>query len=130
VNGELRALRDKLIADDRALTAQKAQLAAADFSQKAAALQTRARELDTLTRTRDSQLTRTRDDAVAQISKAALPLLNASLVAHRCAIVFDRTPVYSVNPVMDLTGDVIQMLNSAMPSISVQLAAPQAPAAQ
>jgi outer membrane protein len=130
VNGELVTLRDKLVADDRALTAQKAQLPAADFNQRTAALQARARDLDALARTRDNQLARTRDDAVSQISRAALPLFNASLTAHGCAIVFDRTPVYSVNPVMDLTGDVIQRLNSVMTSITLQLAAPQAPAAR
>lgn len=127
VNAELVALRDKLITDDRSLTAQKAQLPATDFNQRAAGLQARARDLDALARTRDNQLARTRDDAVGQISRAALPLFNASLTAHRCAIVFDRTPVYSVNPAMDLTGDVIQRLNAVMTSITLQLAAPQTP---
>ncbi len=126
VNAEFVAQRDKLVADDRALTAQKAQLTAADFNQRTAALQARARDLDALAKTRDNQLARTRDDAVGQISRAALPLFNASLTAHHCAIVFDRTPVYSVNPTMDLTGDVIQRLNGVMTSITLQLAAPQA----
>jgi outer membrane protein len=122
INNELRATRDKLVADDQALTAQKATLAAADFAQRTTALQTRARDLQNLSNVRNGQLTRTRDSAIAQISKAALPLLNASLTAHGCAIVLDKAPVYSVNPAMDLTGEVMQRLNAALPAITVTLA--------
>jgi outer membrane protein len=124
INSELRAARDKLVADDQALTAQKAKLSAADFAAQGAALQARARDLQNLATTRNSQLTRTRDGAIAQISKAALPLLNASLTAHHCAIVLDKAPVYSVNPAMDLTGEVMQRLNATLPAITVTLAAP------
>jgi outer membrane protein len=122
VNNELRALQDKLVADDQALTAQKAALQAAEFSQRTTALQARARDLQNLSNVRNGQLTRTRDGAIAQISKAALPLLNASLTAHHCAIVLDKGPVYTVNPAMDLTGEVIQQLNAALPAITVTLA--------
>jgi outer membrane protein len=124
INSELRTARDKLVADDQALTAQKAKLSAADFAAQGAALQARARDLQNLATTRNSQLTRTRDGAIAQISKAALPLLNASLSAHHCAIVLDKAPVYSVNPAMDLTGEVLQRLNATLPAITVTLAAP------
>jgi len=124
VNSELRAARDKLVADDQALTARKATLSAADFTAQGAALQTRARDLQNLATTRNGQLTRTRDAAIAQISRAAQPLLNASLTAHRCAIVLDKGPVYSVNPAMDLTGEVLQRLNATLPAITVTLAAP------
>jgi outer membrane protein len=122
VNNELRAARDKLVADDQALTAKKAQLSAADFAAQTTALQTRARDLQALATTRNGQLTRTRDGAIAQISKAALPLLNASLTAHHCSIVLDKGPVYSVNPAMDLTAEVMQRLNATLPAITVTLA--------
>jgi len=122
VNNELRALQDKLVADDQALTAQKSTLPASEFSQRTTALQTRARDLQNLSNARNGQLTRTRDGAIAQISKVALPLLNASLTAHRCAIVLDKGPVYTVNPAMDLTGEVMQKLNAVLPAITVTLA--------
>lgn len=122
VNNELRALQDKLVADDQALTAQKATLPAAEFGQRTTALQARARDLQNLSNVRNGQLTRTRNGAIAEISKAALPLLNASLTAHRCAIVLDKGPIYTVNPAMDLTGEVIQQLNAALPAITVTLA--------
>ncbi len=124
INNELRAARDKLVADDQALTAKKAQLSAADFAAQGAALQARARDLQALANTRNGQLTRTRDGAIAQISKAALPLLNASLTAHGCAIVLDKGPVYSVNPAMDLTAEVMQRLNATLPATTITLAAP------
>ena len=63
------------------------------------------------------------------IGAAALPALNATLTAHRCSIVVDKSRVYSVNAAMDLTTEVIQKLNAALPTVTLQLAAPQQPAA-
>ena len=62
-----------------------------------------------------------------QIGAAALPALNAALTAHRCSIVLDKGRVYSVNAAMDLTPEVIQKVNAALPTITLQLAAPQQP---
>ena len=129
VNAQIVAMRDKIVADSRALAAQKGQLSAAAYNQQTADLQRRANDLQSLTQTRNNQLNRTRDQGIAQISTAALPLFNAAVAEHHCAIVLDKTPVYTVNPAMDLTGEIISRLNTKLPSISLQLAAPQAPPA-
>ena len=129
INAELKPANDALIAEAKALEARKASTPAAQYQQSASDLQRRAQTQDTLARTRNDQLVRTRDDVVRQIGSAALPALNAALTAHRCAIVVDKSRVYSVNAAMDLTPEVIQKLNAALPTVNLQLAAPQQPAA-
>ena len=129
VNAELKTGNDALINDAKALEARKASTPAAQYQQSAADLQRRAQTQDALARTRNDQLVRTRDEAVRQIGTAALPALNASLTAHRCSIVMDKGRIYSVNAAMDLTPEVIQKVNTALPNITLQLAAPQQPQA-
>ncbi|HLZ84019.1 MAG TPA: OmpH family outer membrane protein [Caulobacteraceae bacterium] len=129
VSAELKPANDALINDAKALEARKATTPAAQYQQSASDLQRRAQAQDALARTRNDQLVRTRDEAVRQIGTAALPGLNASLTAHRCSIVIDKGRVYSVNAAMDLTPEVIQKVNAALPTVNLQLAAPQQPQA-
>ena len=129
VGAELKTTNDALISEAKALEARKASTPAAQYQQSASDLQRRAQAQDALTRTRNDQLGRTRDAAVRQIGAAALPALNAALTAHRCSIVLDKGRVYSVNAAMDLTPEVIQKVNAALPTVTLQLAAPQQPAA-
>ena len=129
IGAELKAANDALVNEAKALEARKATTPAAQFQQSAADLQRRAQAQDGLTRTRNDQLGRTRDEAVRQIGAAAIPALNASLTAHHCSIVVDKSRVYSVNAAMDLTPEVTQKVNAALPTITLQLAAPQQAAA-
>ncbi len=132
VNADLKPANDALVNEARALEGRKASMAAAQYQQSVADLQRRAQAQDTLARTRNDQLVRTRDEAARQIGTAALPALNAVLTAHRCSIVIDKGRVYSVNAAMDLTPEVIQRVNTALPTVNLQLAPPQqaqAPAA-
>jgi Skp family chaperone for outer membrane proteins len=129
INAELKPTNDALINEAKGLEARKASTPAAQYQQSASDLQRRAQAQDAVARTRNDQLVRTRDEAVRQIAAAGLPALNASLTAHRCSIVIDKGRVYSVNAAMDLTAEVIQKVNAALPTVTLQLAAPQAPAA-
>jgi outer membrane protein len=130
VNAELKPANDSLVNEARALEGRKATIPAAQYQQSASDLQRRAQAQDTLARTRNDQLVRTRDEAVRQIGTAALPALNAALTAHRCAVVLDKGRIYSVNAAMDLTPEVTQKVNATLPTINLQLAPPQQPAAQ
>jgi Skp family chaperone for outer membrane proteins len=129
INAEVKPTNDALVNDAKALEARKASTPAAQYQQSATDLQRRAQAQDALIRTRNDQLARTRDEAVRQIGNAALPALNASLTAHRCSIVLDKGRVYTVNAAMDLTPEVIQKVNAALPTVTLQLAAPAAQAA-
>jgi Skp family chaperone for outer membrane proteins len=125
VNGEVKPTNDALISEAKGLEARKASMPAAQYQQSATDLQRRAQAQDALIRTRNDQLARTRDQAVRQIGAAALPALNAALTAHRCSVVLDKGRIYSVNAAMDLTPEVIQKVNAALPTVTLQLAPPQ-----
>jgi Skp family chaperone for outer membrane proteins len=121
IDAELKPTADKLSADAKDLASRRGSTPPAQYQQQLADLQRRARDLDALDRGRKDQLARTHNDAVARISRAATPLFNASAAEHRCALVLDKAPLYSANPAMDLTPDVVRRLNAALPSIDVQL---------
>jgi Skp family chaperone for outer membrane proteins len=126
VVAELKPVKEQLSADERDFDARSASLPVAQARQQAADLQRRARQLDELARTRNDQLLRTRNDVAARISAAAVPSFNAAVANHRCAAVIERKSLYTANPAMDFTGEVIEGVNRAMPAITVQLAAPSA----
>ena len=53
----------------------------------------------------DTQLTRTRQDALAKLSEALRPTLIASIAANKCSAVFERVNVYGFNAAMDIIAD-------------------------
>jgi Skp family chaperone for outer membrane proteins len=124
MDADMRAARDKLVADERSLTSRQGQIPAAEFNNGTADLLKRAQDLAALTRTRESQVTRTWDGVVAQIRQAAQGQMTASAAAHHCAMILDRGAGYHVGSGMDLTGDVTQRLNGVMPTVTLQLAPP------
>ncbi len=124
MDADMRAARDKLVADERNLTSRQGQIPAAEFNNGTADLLKRAQDLAALTRTRENQVTRTWDGVVAQIRQAAQGQMTASAAAHHCAMILDRGAGYRVGSGMDLTGDVTQRLNGVMPTVTLQLAPP------
>jgi len=121
---DLAAQRNRLVADERALTAEKTRMLLSTYDKRSESLTHRAERLAELSRIRARQIAETRTEAFGRIAAAAEPLLTASVADHHCAILLDRGAGYSVNPDMDLTGDVISRLNGVMPTISLQLAPP------
>ncbi len=73
-----------LKAIELALIAQKAKLSAADFSRKITELQTWARDLQDLAVVHSRHVTCTRESAIAQIAKAALPTITVNLAQTVC----------------------------------------------
>jgi Skp family chaperone for outer membrane proteins len=122
--------RDAIAKEDQTLTAEKAKLSAADYQKRAAALQKRAQAYTNMVQARNAQFTQTRDKATDQIATAVTPLLVASITEHHCSLVLERGGIYGANAAMDLTADVIQKLNAALPTVAVSLAPPQAGPAQ
>jgi Skp family chaperone for outer membrane proteins len=124
MDADMRAARDKLVADERSLTSRQSQIPASEFNAGTADLLKRAQDLAALTRTRESQVSRTWDGVVLQIRQAAQGQMTASAAAHHCAMILDRGAGYHVGSGMDLTGDVTQRLNGVMPAVNLQLAPP------
>ena len=122
----LNAERQAIAQADQALGAEKSKLAPAKFQERAAALQQRAQAYESTVQTRNGQLEQTRDKATTQIAQAITPILVATITAHQCSLVVERGGVIGANPAMDLTPEVIQKLNAALPTVAVTLEPPPA----
>jgi Skp family chaperone for outer membrane proteins len=121
---DLASQRNRLVADERALTGEKTRMLLSTYDRRSESLQHRSERLNELSHIRARQIAETRTEAFGRIAAAAEPLLTASVADHHCAILLDRGAGYSVNPDMDLTSDVISRLNAVMPAITLQLAPP------
>ncbi len=131
VETSLNPERDAIDKEDKALTAEKAKLSPAKFQERAAALQTRAQAFGQTVQTRNAQIGLSRDKAMAQIGDALTPIVVSKISAHHCSLVLEsRGIIYGANPAMDLTPEVIQQLNSALPTVTVTLVPPEAVQAQ
>jgi outer membrane protein len=130
ISGQLSPQRDAIAKEEQALLAQKAKLTPARAQQRAVEIQEKAQAFDRLVQTRNAQIAQTRDGAMEKIASAMTPMLVASITAHKCAVLFERNSSYGVNPAMDLTGEIIDKLNAAMPTVTVTLAPPPTGQAQ
>ncbi|HUO21299.1 MAG TPA: OmpH family outer membrane protein [Caulobacteraceae bacterium] len=120
-NATLAPQRDALAAEDKALSAEKAKLTPAKFQERVAALQQRAQAYSQTVQSRNAQFSQAHDKAQDQIAQAVTPLLVASITAHACSLIVERNSIYGANPAMDLTPEVIQKLNAALPTVTVVL---------
>jgi Skp family chaperone for outer membrane proteins len=92
------------------------------------ALQARAEEAQQLEQTRRNELQYTQGVQLQTIGQAVEPLVVALYQERGCSILLNRSSVYSLNPAMDITQDVIQRLNTALPSVTFnRLAIPVQP---
>lgn len=82
------------------------------------ALQARAAEAQQLEQTRQNELRYTQGVQLQTIGQAVEPIVVALYQERGCSILLNRSGVYSLNPAMDITNDVIQRLNTALPSLS------------
>jgi len=124
VRGELNAQRSAIQNDDRALAAQKASLAAADYQQRVGQLRARYQALDHASQVRDAQLAATRKQAFDQIGAVMGPSLTEVIAARRCSLVLERASTYGANPEMDITAQVIQRMNARLPMLNLRPAGP------
>lgn len=82
------------------------------------ALQARAQEFQQLNQMRTNELQYTQAVQVQAIDAAAEPIVVALYQERGCSLLLNRAGVYSLNPAMDITNDVVQRLNTALPSLS------------
>ena len=120
--------RDSITAEDKSLGADKAKLPPAKYQERQAALQQRVQTYEATIQIRNNQFARTREKAMDQIAQTVTPILVSSITAHKCSLVIERGGIYGGNAAMDLTPEVIQKLNAAMPTYAVTLEPAQAPA--
>lgn len=94
------------------------------------ALQQRIQEAQLLEQTRQDELRYTLSEQRRLISVTVEPILVAVYQERGCGILLDRESVFIVNPAMDITGTVIQRLNTALPTLSFNRLPVPAQAAQ
>jgi Skp family chaperone for outer membrane proteins len=120
---EIAATRDALVRDDKALAAAKATLQAADYQAKANALRTRQQALQRDVQARNAQLEAARTDANSHIGQTMAAAANEVVNQHHCSVVLDATKIYGAAPGMNITDQVVQIMNVRQPSFTVQMPA-------
>jgi Skp family chaperone for outer membrane proteins len=106
VNGELQPERDAIAKEQTALNGPKAGLSAADLKSRNDALSARTVAFARKVQTRNAQLIRTRQDALAKLTDALRPALISAITTNKCSAVFERTNIYGFNKKMDITAEV------------------------
>ena len=121
VEQELSGERAAISADINVLQIQRPVIAEALFQQRAGALALREQAFQTLETTRNDQLARTRAQATARILGVTAQGLAGIIAERGCSAVLEASGAYAVNPRMDLTPEVIQLLDARLPTISFEL---------
>ena len=121
VERELAGERAAIAADANVLQIQKPVIDEAVYQRRAGALALRAQAFDTLEATRNDQLSRTRAQVTARILGETARGLARVIAERGCSAVLEASGAYAVNPRMDLTTEVIQGLDTRLPTLSFDL---------
>jgi Skp family chaperone for outer membrane proteins len=121
VEQELSGERQAIANDASVLQIQKPVIDTAIYQQRAGALALRQQAFQTLENTRDDQLARTRADVTAHLIGQLAPILAAVLAEHHCSAVFESSGAYAFNPSMDLTNEIIGVMNNRLPAFPFDL---------
>ncbi|WGM48062.1 hypothetical protein KOAAANKH_02950 [Brevundimonas sp. NIBR10] len=118
VEGELTPYATTIQTEAQALQSGAAAIPADQLQTRRQQLQQRIQEAQQLEETRRNELQYTLSEQRRLISAGVEPILVAVYQEKGCGILIDRESVFIMNPAMDVTGDVIARLNTALPSLS------------
>ena len=121
---ELSGERAAIAADSNVLQIQRPVISEAIYQQRAGALALRGQSFQALENTRNSQLTRTRARATAHLVREMAPALASVLSEHGCSAVLESSDAYAINPRMDLTAEIIGILDIKIPGFDFNLEPP------
>ena len=124
VRRELAGERAAIAADANVLQIQRPVISEAIYQQRAGALALRGQSFQALENTRNGQLTRTRSKATARLVREMAPALAAVLSEHGCSAVLESADAYAINPRMDLTAEIIGILDIKIPGFDFNLESP------
>jgi len=68
----------------------------------------------------NQELSRTEQQANAQLGQVIGPVLNTTYEARNCGMLVDRAAVLFANPAMDITGEVIDKLNASKVTVDIK----------
>jgi len=118
---ELSGERAAIAADANVLQIQRPVISEAVYQQRAGALALREQSFQALENTRNNQLARTRTQVTLRLLRALTPTLASVLSEHGCSAVLESTDAYAINPRMDLTGEIISIMDIKLPAIAFDL---------
>lgn len=121
IERQLGGERAAIAADANVLQIQRPVISESVFQQRAGALALRGQSFSTLESTLQDQLTRTRARATARIVKEMAPTLASVIAEHGCSAVLESSGAYAVNPRMDLTAEVIRIMDIRLPGFTFDL---------
>jgi len=108
VNGEKSAIET----DGKALEAQRATLSSDTFQQRATALNQRIQALQRKADQRSRELQATDQKAMGRIATEMTPLLRTVYEQHKCGLLLDSGAVFGANPSMDVSAEVVKLLDA------------------
>lgn len=111
VQAEVTSEQSQLQTDAKTLDAQRASLSAEVLQQRALVIQQRDQALQRKVEIRERELQATMQKAVGRIVSEANPLLQQVYGAHNCSILLDGQAVMGSNPSMNITPDVVKLLD-------------------
>jgi Skp family chaperone for outer membrane proteins len=124
VERELSGERAAIGADANVLQIQRPVINESIYQQRAGALALREQSFQALENTRNDQLARTRAAVTARLVREMAPTLAAVLSEHGCSAVLETSGAYAVNPRMDLTAEVIQVMDARLAPFNFNLESP------
>lgn len=113
--------RAAIAADASVLQIQRPVISEAIYQQRAGALALREQSFQTLENTRNDQLARTRAKVTARLIRELAPVLASVLSEHGCSAVLESSGAYAYRPTMDLTTEVIQVMDARIQSFTFDL---------
>ncbi len=109
---ELQAEQTALQTDARALEAQRASITSDVYQQRGLAINQRATALQRKADQRTRELQATGQKALGRIVTEVNPLLQQVYSQRGCGLLVDRNSVFFANPTMDVTSDVVRLLDT------------------
>jgi outer membrane protein len=109
---EVQGTRGTLETDAKALEAQRTTLTQDVLQQRELSLQQRAQALQRTAEVRSRELDATQQKAVGRVMSEMTPLVRQVYAQHQCSVLLDGNAVLGANPAMNITPDVVRLLDA------------------
>jgi Skp family chaperone for outer membrane proteins len=116
---ELNKLQEKIRAEQEDLARQQGVLSPEAFEEKRRAYQRDASDLQQTIQDRNTDFELNEKRAQAEILRAVEGILKQYLFDHSISFIFDRVNVLMADSTVDVTNDVMQLLNKQLPSVKL-----------
>jgi len=109
---EVGAEQTALETEAKTLEGQRASISTDVYQQRALSLNQRAEALQRKADLRNRELQATREKALGRVVTEVNPLLSTVYGQRNCGLLLDRNIVFGFNPSMDVTADVVKLLDA------------------